>query len=77
MKYNEALKYKNESVKKADHSVLENYHIVIVPADTDESARYIADYSKEPDQFKDSSCKEYCSNGEFEVVSFRKEPEAE
>lgn len=75
MKYSEALEYKKEALKKADESVLRDYHIIITPADTGESAKYIEDFSKKPDDFNDSSCKKYCSNDEYEVVSFRKEPE--
>ncbi len=73
MNYNEAVKYKKEAVEKADDSVLENYYILIVPADTDESAKYIEEYSKHPDTFKDESCKKYCSNEEYLVVSFKKD----
>ncbi|MGC5745202.1 hypothetical protein [Chryseobacterium sp. NFX27] len=75
MKYNEALEYKKEALKKADKSVLENFHIIITPADTGESAKYIEDFSKNPDDFNDSSCKKYCSNDEYEVMSFKKETE--
>lgn len=75
MKYNEALAYKKEALEKADESVLQNYHIIITPADTAESAEYIEEFSKKPDDFHDSSCKKYCSNDEYEVVSFRKEKE--
>lgn len=73
MKYSEALQYKKEALKKADESVLQNYHIIIAPADTAESARYIEEYSREPEKFKDDSCKEYSSNEDYQVVSFKKE----
>lgn len=73
MKYSEALKHKKESLEKADESVLQSYHIIITPADTGESAKYIEDFSKNPDDFNDDSCKKYSSNDEYEVVSFRKE----
>ncbi|WP_223607825.1 hypothetical protein [Chryseobacterium sp. OSA05B] len=76
MKYSEALTYKKEALQKADESVLKSYHIIIVPADTAESAKYIEAFSKNPDDFKDNSCKEYCSNDEYEVVSFNKENES-
>lgn len=75
MKYSEALKYKEEALKKADSTVVENYHIVIVPADTAESTKYIEEFTKKPESFKDDSCKKYCSNGEYLVVSFKKEDE--
>ncbi|KMQ58874.1 hypothetical protein ACM40_18060 [Chryseobacterium sp. BLS98] len=75
MKYTEALEYKKEAVKKADESVIQNYHIIISPTDTGESAKYIEDFSKNPDDFNDSSCKKYSSNDDYEVVSFRKEQE--
>ncbi|REC76480.1 hypothetical protein DRF60_14045 [Chryseobacterium elymi] len=75
MKYNQALEYKKKALKKADKSVLQNFHIIITPADTRESAKYIEDFSKNPDDFNDSSCKKYCSNDEYEVMSFKKEPE--
>ncbi|SMO89800.1 hypothetical protein SAMN06265171_1111 [Chryseobacterium rhizoplanae] len=73
MKYTEALKYKEDALKKADSTVVDNYHIVIVPADTSESTRYIEEYTKKPENFKDDSCKKYCSNGDYLVVSFKKE----
>lgn len=76
MKYSEALAHKKEALKKADESVLKSYHIIIVPADTGESSKYIEDFSKKPDDFNDSSCKKYCSNDEYEVVSFNKEEES-
>lgn len=75
MKYSEALKYKEEALKKADSTVVDNYHIVIVPADTAESTKYIEEFTKKPESFKDDSCKEYCSTGEYLVVSFKKEDE--
>ena len=67
------LKYKEDALKKADSTVVDNYHIVIVPADTSESTRYIEEYTKKPENFKDDSCKKYCSNGDYLVVSFKKE----
>lgn len=77
MKYSEALQYKKEALEKADESVRQSYHIIIAPDDTAESAKYIEDFSKKPDEFKDNSCKKYSSNDEYEVVSFRKEAEEE
>ncbi len=77
MKYSEALEYKKESVENAHESVRKGYHIIIAPADTDESSKYISDFLKDPDQFDDESCKKYCSNNEYEVVSFKKEEESE
>jgi hypothetical protein len=73
MNYKEAVKYKKESIEKADESLLKLYHIVITPANTDESYKYIEDYSKDPEAFDDESCKKYCTDDEFEVVSFKKE----
>ncbi|WP_374465067.1 hypothetical protein [Chryseobacterium sp.] len=73
MKYSEAVKYKEEALKKADSTVVDNYHIVIVPADTAESTKYIEEFTKKPERFKDDSCKKYCSDGEYLVVSFKKE----
>ncbi|SHF80419.1 hypothetical protein [Chryseobacterium vrystaatense] len=75
MKYSEALEHKKEALKNADESVLKSYHIIITPADTGESAKYIEDFSKKPEDFNDNSCKKYSSNDEYEVVSFRKEEE--
>ncbi|ROI00003.1 hypothetical protein [Chryseobacterium daecheongense] len=75
MKYSEAVQHKKESLKKAHESILNGYHIVIVPADTDESAKYIEDFLKSPEKFNDESCKKYSSNDEYEVVSFKKEDE--
>jgi len=73
MNYAEALQHKKESIEKADESLLRLYHLVIAPADTEESYKYILDFTKDPDAFDDESCKKYCTNGEFEVVSFKKE----
>lgn len=75
MKYSEALEHKKEALKNADESVLKSYHIIITPADIGESAKYIEDFSKKPEDFNDNSCKKYSSNDEYEVVSFRKEEE--
>ncbi len=73
MNYQEAEAHKKESLKNADDSVLHLFHVVITPADTEESAKYIEDYLKSPESFTDESCKEYCSDGNYEVVSFKKE----
>lgn len=73
MNYKDALKHKKESVENADESLLKLYHIVITPANTDESYKYIEDFSKDPEAFDDESCKKYCTDDEFEVVSFKKE----
>lgn len=73
MNYKEALQHKKESLKNADENVLENFHLIISPSDTEESAKYIEDFLKNPNNFTDESCKKYCSNDEFQVVSFKKE----
>ncbi|WP_131701432.1 hypothetical protein [Chryseobacterium sp. FH2] len=73
MKYNEAKQYKKEALEKADESVLQNYHIVITPANTDDSTKYIEDFVKKPDSFTDESCKKYTSQDDYEVVSFKKD----
>jgi len=75
MNYKEALEHKNESLKSADESVLKQYHLVIAPANTDESKKYIDDFLKNPEKFNDESCKKYSSDGLFEVMSFKKEEE--
>ncbi|MCY0968596.1 hypothetical protein [Chryseobacterium wangxinyae] len=72
MNYKEALQHKKESVEKADDSILKLYHIVITPANTDESYKYIEDFTKNPEKFNDESCKKYCTDGEYEVVSFKR-----
>ncbi|MFC3157294.1 hypothetical protein SAMN05443633_11864 [Chryseobacterium arachidis] len=73
MNFKEAKKHKEESLKNADKSVLELFHIVITPSNTDESAKFIEDFLKNPESFNDESCKKYCSDDDFEVVSFKKE----
>lgn len=73
MNYEEALQHKKESVDKADESLLKLYHIVIAPANTEESYKYIQDFTENPKAFDDESCKKYCTNDEFEVISFKKE----
>lgn len=73
MNYQEALQHKKESLKNADESVLKQYHLVIAPANTDESKKYIDDFLVEPEKFDDESCKKYSSDGLFEVISFKKE----
>jgi hypothetical protein len=73
MNYEEAKQYKKEALQKADESVLQNFHIVITPSDTGESVKFIEDFLKSPESFNDKSCQDYCSNDEYEVVSFKKE----
>ncbi|MEN4759706.1 hypothetical protein ABEG63_05135 [Chryseobacterium sp. C39-AII1] len=75
MNFTEAKKYKKDAVKNADEYVLKNFHVIIVPIKTEESAKYIEDFLKEPELFNDESCKKYSSNDEYEVVSFQKEKE--
>ena len=72
MNYKEALKHKKEALETADESLLKLYHIVITPANTDESYKHIEDFSKDPEKFDDESCKKYCTDDEYEVVSFKK-----
>jgi hypothetical protein len=73
MNYQEALQHKKESEKNADESVAKLFHIVITPANTDESAKFIEDFLKSPGSFDDESCRKYSSDDEYEVVSFKKE----
>ncbi|MFL9832632.1 hypothetical protein [Chryseobacterium terrae] len=75
MNYQEALEHKKESLKNADESVLKQYHLVIAPANTDESKEFIDAFLKNPDKFNDESCKKYSSDGLYEVVSFKKDEE--
>lgn len=73
MTYQEALQHKKESLERADESLLKLYHLVITPANTEESYKYIEDFTKDPESFDDASCKKYCTDDEYEVVSFKKE----
>ncbi|MGE4514275.1 MAG: hypothetical protein AB7E26_10755 [Chryseobacterium sp.] len=73
MNFKEALQHKKESLKTADKSVLNLFHVVITPSKTDESAKFIEDFLKSPESFNDESCQEYCSDENYEVVSFKKE----
>ncbi|MDQ8143335.1 MULTISPECIES: hypothetical protein [Chryseobacterium] len=75
MNYKEALEHKKESLKTADESVLKQYHLVISPANKDESKEFIDAFLENPDQFDDESCKKYSSDGLYEVISFKKEEE--
>ncbi|MBO6183126.1 MAG: hypothetical protein J6O88_00340 [Chryseobacterium sp.] len=75
MNHKEALLHKKESVKNADESVLKQYHLVIAPANTDESKKFIDDFLKNPEKFDDESCKKYSSDNLFEVISFKKDEE--
>lgn len=75
MNYQEALQHKKESLKNADESVLKLYHLIIAPADTEESKKYIDAFLKNPEDFNDESCKKYSSDGLFEVISFKKNEE--
>jgi hypothetical protein len=72
MNYAEALQHKKESIDKADESLLKLYHIIIAPSNTEENYKYIQDFTQNPKAFDDESCKKYCTNDEFEVVSFKK-----
>lgn len=73
MTYKEAVQHKKESLEKADESLLKLYHLVITPANTEESYKFIEDFTKDPESFDDESCKKYCTDNEYEVVSFKKE----
>jgi len=73
MNYQEAVQHKTESIEKADESLLKLYHIVITPANTDDSYKHIEDFTKNPEAFDDESCKKYCTDDQYEVVSFKKE----
>ncbi|MBD8081508.1 hypothetical protein [Chryseobacterium caseinilyticum] len=73
MKFEEALKQKKESVKNADDSVLNLYHVLISPADTKESVDFIDHYLKNPDSCNDDTCKEFASSDDYQIVSIRKE----
>jgi len=73
MNYTEALQHKKESLKNADETVLKQYHLIIAPANTEESTSFINDFLKNPEKFDDESCKKYSSDGLYEVVSFKKE----
>lgn len=75
MKFKDALKHKKEAEKNADPSVANLFHIVITPASTEESAVFIEEFLKNPGAFHDESCRSYCSDDEYEVVSFKKETE--
>ncbi|MDQ0595211.1 hypothetical protein QFZ37_003580 [Chryseobacterium ginsenosidimutans] len=77
MNYKEAKEHKKEALKNADESVLQLFHIVISPSNTDESIKFIEDFLKDPESFNDESCKNYCSDGNYQVMSFKKEPEDE
>ncbi|SDH82135.1 hypothetical protein SAMN05421846_102161 [Chryseobacterium taeanense] len=73
MNFKEALQHKKESLKNADESVLNLFHVIITPSKTDESAKFIEDFLKSPESFNDESCQQYCSDENYEVVSFKKE----
>lgn len=73
MNYQQALKRKNKLIKDADESVKKLYHILIAPSDKTESVNYIHHFLKNPKVFKDGSCKKFSSDGNFEVVSVRKD----
>lgn len=73
MKYDEAVKHKKESVQNADEIVLQNYHIIITPSNTDDSTKYIEDFLKDPEAFNDESCQKYTADDDYEVVSFKKD----
>lgn len=77
MTYKEAVEHKKESLQNADESVLKLYHLVITPANTDESFKHIQAFLKNPDGFDDESCKKFSSEDNFQVVSFKKEEEEE
>ena len=70
MTHAEAVLHKQEAESKADESVKKMFHITIVPSNTEESNKYIEDFLQNPDEFNDESCIPYCSNDDFEVVSF-------
>lgn len=73
MNYQEALAHKNELLENADKNVLNMFHLVIAPANTDDAKKFMDDYLKNPNDFDDESCKDYCSDNEYEVMTFKKE----
>ena len=73
MNFKEAKIHKKDALKNADESVLKLFHLIITPSNTDESAKFIEDFLKDPESFNDESCKDYCSDDNYEVVSFKKE----
>lgn len=73
MTYDEAIQHKKESLENADQNVIDNFHILIVPANTEESTKYIESFLKNPEKYDDNSCKDFCSGEEYQVVSFKKE----
>lgn len=73
MNFKEAKKHKEEAVKNADESVINLFHILITPSNTDESTKFIEEFLKSQESFDDESCKKYCSDDNYEVVSFKKE----
>lgn len=49
MEYSETVQHKKEALEKADESVLKSYHLIISPANTDESQQYIKALLKDPE----------------------------
>ena len=76
MTFEESIKHKNESVMSADESVLKLYHILIAPANTEESVNYINHFLKNPQSCNDETCKQFSSSDNYEIVSIRKEETA-
>ena len=73
MTYKEALQYKKESVSSADESVLKLYHILVAPADKEESVNFLDHFLKHHDECNDETCKEFSSSDNYEVVTVRKD----
>ncbi|KPH14731.1 hypothetical protein [Chryseobacterium sp. ERMR1:04] len=73
MTYTEAVQHKKESLENADESVMKNYHLIIAPSNIEESQRCIETFLSNPKSFNDKSCKKFCTNDDYQVISFRKD----
>lgn len=73
MTYLEALQHKNISVQNADESVLKLYHVLIAPANKDESIEFLEYFLKHSGKCDDETCKKFSSTDDYEIISIRKE----
>lgn len=68
MTFNEAVKRKRQFIKDSSEYTNTLYHCLVIPAKTEESARYLEDFKNSPSTFIDESCKIYSTDSDFKVM---------
>ncbi|KQT24013.1 hypothetical protein ASG22_08290 [Chryseobacterium sp. Leaf405] len=68
MTFSEAVKRKRQFIKDSSDFTNALYHCLIIPANAEESKKYIEDFKKSPSSFINESCKRYTKDANFKVM---------